>query len=388
MPAIPKFEGAISTRVIIGENAIDQVGEFARDLGAKKILLVTDRGIVKAGHAERALAALREADLTATVFDRVIENPTNQVVEACVTVARAAKIDTIIGLGGGSSMDTAKGCNFLLTHGGRMQDYWGFGKATRPMLPLIAIPTTAGTGSECQSFALITDETTHRKMACGDKKAAARIAILDPTLTLTQPKSVTTSTGIDAIAHALETAVTKKRSELSGQLSRVAFLMLAAGFSRVLAQPDDLDARAKMQLGAAYAGAAIENSMLGAAHSAANPLTARFGIVHGRAIGLMLPQIVRFNGQDPAIQSIYAELAQAAGIADSNASTEFAWKALLPWLNTQLRLAEIPTSLTAYGIPPEAIPSLAQEATQEWTAQFNPRPICVKDFQSLYEMTL
>src|SRR5207244_13482634 len=117
---------------------------------------------------------------------------------------KAAGIDAIVGLGGGSSMDTAKGCNFILTNGGRMQNYWGVGKAAKPMLPLIAIPTTAGTGSECQSAALITDEITHQKMACLDPKAAARVAVLDPMLTLSQPARVTARTGIDAIAHALE----------------------------------------------------------------------------------------------------------------------------------------------------------------------------------------
>src|SRR5262249_59132799 len=131
-------------------------------------------------------------------------------VDKCVEVARAAGADTIVGLGGGSSMDTAKGSNFILTNGGQIKDYWGIGKAKLPMLPLIAIPTTGGTGSECQSFALITDEQTHQKMACGDPKAAARVAILDPALTVSQPTRVTACSGIDAVAHAVETAVTSK----------------------------------------------------------------------------------------------------------------------------------------------------------------------------------
>src|SRR5882672_6856380 len=136
-------------------------------------------------------------------------------VDICLAVARAARVDAIVGLGGGSSMDTAKGCNFLLTNGGRIQDYWGVGKAGRPMLPFIAIPTTAGTGSECQSAALIADEHTHQKMACLDPKAAARVALLDPVLTLSQPPRVTACTGIDAIAHAVETAVSTRRNPLS-----------------------------------------------------------------------------------------------------------------------------------------------------------------------------
>ena len=221
-------------------------------------------------------AACDAAGVNVTIFDEVKENPTTREVDQCLEVARAVRPQLIIGLGGGSSMDTAKGCNFVLTNGGRMQDYWGVGKATKPMLPLIAVPTTAGTGSECQSFALIADEKTHQKMACGDPKAAPRVAILDPLLTVTQPRQVAACTGIDAIAHAVETAVTKKRNELSWLYSREAFRLMTANFDCVFEQPDNLEARAAMQLGAAYAGTAIENSMLGAAHSAANPLTARF----------------------------------------------------------------------------------------------------------------
>ena len=220
--------------------------------------------------------------------DGVIENPTTRCVENCVQAARAAGADILIGLGGGSSMDTAKGCNFLLTNGGQMRDYWGVGKATKSMLPLIAIPTTAGTGSECQSAALIADEVTHQKMACLDPKAAARIAILDPELTLSQPRRVAACTGIDALSHAVETAVTTKRSPLSRAYSLEAFRLCGGHLSRALNEPGDLEARSGMLLGAAFAGTAIENSMLGAAHAAANPLTARFGVTHGVAVGLML----------------------------------------------------------------------------------------------------
>src|ERR1039457_2810437 len=163
------------TRVVFGVNSIERVGELAKSLAARKVLLVTDHGIVAAGHAGRVQALLQAAGMHVTCFEQVQENPTTQCVERCVEVARGAAIDTIVGLGGGSSMDTAKGCNFILTNGGQMKDYWGIGRATRPMLPLLAIPTTGGTGSECQSFALITDEQTHQKMACGDPTAAARI---------------------------------------------------------------------------------------------------------------------------------------------------------------------------------------------------------------------
>src|SRR5207249_2605584 len=295
----------------------DQVGRLARELQVENVLLVTDPGIVAAGHVQRVCASLAAADLSVTVFEQVHENPTARDVTDCVAVAKGADIDSIIGLGGGSAMDTAKGCNFILTNGGRIHDYRGVGKARHPMLPLLAIPTTAGTGSECQSFALIADEQTHEKMACGDPKAAARIAILDPTLTLSQPQWVTACTGIDAIAHVVETAVTKKRNALSLMYAHEGFKLTVPNLPRIFENPKDLEARGRMQLGAAMAGMAIENSMLGAAHAAANPLTAHFGIVHGQAVGLMLPHVVRFNGQDPLIRHAYAELASAPEIARS-----------------------------------------------------------------------
>src|SRR5690349_12591347 len=207
------------TRVITGAGSVVRVGRLARELGVKDILVVTDPGIAAAGHAGRVQQSLIDAGLRVTLFDHAKENPTTKCVDDCLAVARSAGIDCLIGLGGGSSMDTAKGCNFILTNGGQMKDYWGVGKATQPMLPFIAIPTTAGTGSEMQCAALIADEVTHQKMACLDPKCAAAIAILDPELTLSQPPRVTACTGIDAIAHAVETAVTTKRNPVSQTLS-------------------------------------------------------------------------------------------------------------------------------------------------------------------------
>jgi len=381
------FDFQPRTRVIFGAGAVDRVGELARTIGTNA-LLVTDPGIVAAGHVERARRGLDAAGVSVTIFDRVRENPTTREVDECLEVARAVPPNLIIGLGGGSSMDTAKGCNFILTNGGRMQDYWGVGKATKPMLPLIAVPTTAGTGSECQSFALIADEKTHNKMACGDPKAAPCVAILDPMLTVTQPRQVAACTGIDAVAHAVETAVTKKRNELSWLYSREAFRLTAANLDYILQQPDNLEARAAMQLGAAYAGTAIENSMLGAAHSAANPLTARFGIIHGQAVGVMLPHVVRFNAQQPDAAAIYAELARFAGLAAWRDRAQQAVEALIARIESLLRAGQMPPSLSALSIPPFRLPKLAEEAAGQWTAQFNPRRITASDFEAIYAAAL
>lgn len=378
------FDHQPRTRLVYGAGSVGRVGELARETGIQRPLLVTDPGIAAAGHLDLVRRSLQAAGIEFVLFDKVRENPTTADVENCLQVARSSPVDGIIGLGGGSSLDTAKGCNFLLTNGGRMHDYWGVGKARKAMLPLIAIPTTAGTGSECQSFALIADETTHQKMACGDPKAAARLALLDPALTLSQPPRVTACTGMDALSHALETAVTRRRTPLSLAYSRQAFALCSANLRRVLKNPNDLEGRAGMLLGAALSGLAIENSMLGAAHAAANPLTAHFNVAHGLAVGIMLPSVVRFNAQDPATFQLYGSLdLDSAG--EGNGSPETKVERLVAGLDALLRLASMPRCLAECGVKRASIPLLAAEAGKQWTAGFNPRPITEVDFVRLYE---
>ena len=289
------FDFQPHTRVVFGDGAFSQLGGLARELGFTRTLLVADRGLLGCGFVETAARLLAKSGIAVFAFHDFEANPDSKMIEAGRDFAAPLKIDSIIGLGGGSSLDCAKGINFLLTNGGRMQDYWGFAKAQKPMLPMIGIPTTAGTGSEAQSYALISDAVTHVKMACGDPKAAFRVALLDPSLTVSQPASVAATAGFDAISHAVESYVTTRRNAFSALFAREAWRLLEANYEGVLSNPGNLAARGAMQLGAYYAGLAIENSMLGAAHACANPLTARYGTDHGIAIALMLPTVVRWN---------------------------------------------------------------------------------------------
>ena len=249
-PAAP-FDFQPLGRVVFGPGTLGQLGDLVRSVGGSRALLVTDPGLEHAGHPQRATASMREAGVEVFTFDGVKENPTDREVEAGVVFARTHAVDCIVAVGGGSSMDCAKGVNFLLTNGGRMIDYRGHGKATKPMLPSVGVPTTAGTGSEAQSYALITDEKSHLKMACGDKKAAFRVSILDPDVTLSQPRGVTAVTGLDAVAHAIESFVCTKRNAVSAVCSLAAWKYLEPNFERVMETPDDLAARSAMQLGAA-----------------------------------------------------------------------------------------------------------------------------------------
>ncbi len=380
------FDFEPRTRIVFGPDSIDRLGELARELGARRALVVSDPGVIAAGHMQRGVDALSSAGVQTFHFDHVHENPTTRDVAAAAALAKECRPDLLVGLGGGSSMDCAKGLNFIYTNGGQMRDYWGVGKATEPMLPMIAVPTTAGTGSEAQSFALISDHETHAKMACGDKKAACRIALLDPKLTLTQPPRVTALTGIDALAHALETFVTKRRNPLSLAFSREAWRLLSANFGRVLEDPQDLEARSAMQLGACLAGLAIENSMLGAAHALANPLTANFGVVHGQAIGIMLPHVIRFNGME--FPHWYEELFQAAGksVGGNGApGGRGGAEALAEFVGSLLAKAGLAERLSQCGVPRESLGKLAQDAVGQWTGTFNPRPLQAESLEELYE---
>lgn len=381
------FHIQTQVRLVFGCGKLTSLGRLATELRGRRVLLVTDRGIVEAGHVHHAVASLEQANLEVSVFDQVCENPTTADVSACVAAAQSHGADILVGLGGGSSMDTAKGCNFILTNGGEMKDYWGIGKASKPMLPLIAIPTTAGTGSECQSFALIADEKTHQKMACGDPKAAAAIAILDPELTLSQPRRVTACTGVDALSHALESAVSLKRNRYSWLHSNEATRLILHALPAVLKDPDDLDARGKMLLGAALAGIAIENSMLGAAHAAANPLTAQFNVIHGTAVGMMLPHVMRRNATLEAVSTAYADLAKTCHLTTSEDMSKGA-ESLIHGVECLLKEAGIPNRLPEQGVRVENLQALASSAAQQWTGRFNPVPLGEEDFLTLYQQAM
>ena len=374
----------LPVEIVHEPGALDRLGHHAQALGIQRPLIVSDPGLLAAGHIDRALTSLRIAECIPSVFSAVRENPTTEDVDACLQAATEHGCDGFIGLGGGSSMDTAKGCNFLLTNGGKMRDYWGKNKAEAPMLPMIAIPTTAGTGSECQGFALITDPDSHRKMACGDSKAVPALVILDPALTLTQPPFVAACTAMDALSHAIETAVTTAATPQSVRWSHTAFHLLVPAFNDILADPQDLPARARLQCGAAFAGAAIEASMLGMAHAMANPLTATFDTVHGQAVGYCLPAVIRFNGRFPEAAAGYHAL-WMAGSPDTVSSPAEAVEYVAETVERLLIASRLAPTAWPQAPSDELIQRLAHSAADQWTAQFNPRTPSVEDFVAQYQ---
>lgn len=369
--------GAI--RVLFGSGRRRDAGKLIADLGCARVLLVSDPGIRQAGHLDEMQSILGRHGFDVCTFDGVDENPTCQQVEEGAAIASPHEPDCIVALGGGSAMDCAKGINFLLTNGGKMADYWGFGRATEPLMPSIGIPTTAGTGSEAQSYALISDSNSHRKMACGDPTGRFRAVILDPELTASAPRRVAAAAGLDAVSHAVETYVTTSHNPISTMLARQAWMLLEPNLEASLQDGAAIKTRGRVLLAAHLAGAAIEQSMLGAAHAGANPLTAAFDIPHGQAVALLLPHVVRFNSA--VVENEYLELGKAAGLASSISGGD----ALAQRIDEMRDRAGLPTRLQQLGISAAELPELATAAAREWTAKFNPRPVSEVELLSLYE---
>ena len=376
------FDFQLRTRVVFGEGALARLGDLARELSFTRTLVVADRGIVAAGHVDRAADSLNAAGIASCFFHDFDANPDTRMVEAGRAQAATSAIDSIVAIGGGSSLDCAKGINFVLTNGGTMRDYQGFGKASRPMLPSIGIPTTAGTGSEAQAYALISDAETHAKLACGDPKAAFRVAILDPALTLSQPQRVTAIAGFDAISHAVESYVTTHRTPISDLFARDGWRLLDGHFERVMADPGDLVARGAMLVGAHEAGIAIDQSMLGATHACANPITAHHGTTHGIAIAVMLPHVVRWNSDH--VGNRYAFLLRAAG-RNGPAIARNAAECLAERLEALRRAGGLPSTLRDLGVPREGLATLAADAATQWTGTCNPRPFDAAAALDLYD---
>jgi alcohol dehydrogenase len=350
------FDFRPRTRVVFGAGEFARLGEVARELGGTKCLLVAEREMLDCGYAQEAIRTLKARRMEVCAFHDFDRGPSADMVDAGAAFAAPLSVNLIVGLGGGSSLDCARAINFVLSNGGSIRNYWGYGKAAQPMLPMIAVPTSAGSGSEAQTYATVSDPKTNQRILCGDAKAAFRAAILDPKLTLSQPKALAAATGYDAISHAIETLVSTRRTALSDCFSRSAWRLLNTNFERMIKDPHDIEARGGMLIGAHFGGLAIENSMLGAAHACAIPVTMRFPVAHGVAIATLLSRVVEWNM--PAAAKQYEEL-NAGDLARR--------------LRELASMAELPVSLRDAAVPREALPALAEEAGSQWAGRFNPR---------------
>ncbi|MFB0506628.1 MAG: iron-containing alcohol dehydrogenase [Thermodesulfobacteriota bacterium] len=373
--------------ILAGMGSLERLGEEVKALEARKALLVTDRGVMESGIAEKIQALLKKEGIEIDIFDRVISDPDIGCAEGCIGMAKRGKYDVIIGVGGGSSMDIASVASVMSTNPGRVQDYLGINLVKNPGIPTILIPTTAGTGAEVTPNAILTDVEAKLKKAVVSPYIFPRVAIVDPLLSVSMPPAVTSSSGIDALTHAIESYTSNNATILTDLFAREAIILIGRSLRTAVANGNNLQARCDMSIGSLYAGIAIANAGTAAVHALAYPLGGQFNVAHGIANGLLLPYVMEFNvlGDIPK----FAAIAQFLGEKVEH----------LPLLEQAYRAAEavkaiyrdlkIPQSLTELKVPREAIPEMAKAAMKVTRLMVNnPRGMTVEDIARIYEKAL
>ncbi|MEN2991798.1 iron-containing alcohol dehydrogenase [Tistrella sp. BH-R2-4] len=380
-----------TTRSIVSEaGACARLGQIMRDLGATRVMVVTDPGVRKFGLLDVGLDSLTAAGLEPLVFDGVVADPPAEVVEAAAAEARAQGIDGVVGLGGGSSMDVAKLVAFLAATPVGLETIYGVGNARGRRLPLVQVPTTAGTGSEVTPISIVTTGAAEKKGVVSGL-LLPDVALLDADLTLGLPRHVTAATGVDAMVHAIEAYTSAhKKNPLSDVLAREALRLLGGAIHRVCGDGRDRAARADMMLGALLAGQAFANAPVAAVHALAYPLGGHFHVPHGLSNSLVLPHVLRFNLENEAAARAYGELAPIVfpGIdrsgGDRAVSARFA--DALGGLTADLGLE---TRLSQVGVGHNHLPLLAEDAMKQTRLLINnPRSVTLDDARAIYEAAL
>jgi alcohol dehydrogenase class IV len=370
--------------ILTGMGAIEKLGEEAKGLEAKQALLVTDKGVLASGVDQKIKDQLKNESIGFDVFDGVISDPDIACAEACIEMAKQGNYDLIIGLGGGSSMDIASVASVMCTNAGTIHDFLGINLVKNAGTPTILIPTTAGTGAEVTPNAILTDTEANLKKAVVSPYILPRLAIVDPLLTVSMPDTVTSSSGIDALTHAIECYTSNKATILSDLFAKEAIIMIGRSLRTAVADGSNLEARYDMAIGSFYAGIAITNSGVTAVHALAYPLGGQFHVAHGVANGLLLPYVMEFNAMGSI--SRFSEIARLMEEKVEHLTPlEQAYHAAKA-VKSLYRDLKIPQSLTELGIPKDAIPDMAKAAMEVTRLMGNnPRSMTAEDAEKIYE---
>ncbi len=370
----------------IGAGASSELGNILSQLGLSRPLIVTDKHLVELGKIEKLMGSLDSPKVRATLFSDVVLDPTVASVEACLAFLRAGNYDCVVGFGGGSSMDTAKAVAVLAVHGGAMSSYKVPHIQDSPGLPIIAIPTTAGTGSETTRFTIISDEKTNEKMLCIGLGFLPTASLVDYEQSFSMPKDLTAATGLDALCHALEGYVSKKTHPFSQNIATQAMRAIAPNLRRAYADPSDRYAREAVMLGASLAGIAFSNSSVALIHGMARPIGAFFHVAHGLSIAMLMPAVIEFTA--PAAPELYAGAARAMGLAIDGESNESAVKKLVNEFIAFNQDLQVPTP-KSYGINPDRwtqlLPTMAEQSIASGSPGNNPRAATAEQQVQLYK---
>ncbi len=373
--------------ILAGIGSLERLGEQAKELEAKKALLVTDKGVMESGIGDKVQAALKKEGIEVDIFDKVISDPDIGCAEGCIQMAKRESYDLIIGVGGGSPMDIASVTSVMCTNPGRIHDYLGVNLVKNPGIATILVPTTAGTGAEVTPNAILTDVDAKLKKAIVSHHILPKVAIVDPLLSVSMPPTVTSSSGIDALTHAIESYTSNNATVLTDLFAKEATILIGRSLRTAVANGSNLGARYDMSIGSLYAGIALANAGVTAVHALAYPLGGQFNVAHGIANGLLLPYVMEFNvlGDVPK----FAQIAQLLGEkVEQLPLLEQAYHAANAVKGIYKDL-KIPQSLTELGVLKETVPDMAKAAMNVTRLMGNnPREMTVEDIERIYEKAL
>jgi len=372
-------------RIIMGPGSVKTIGAEVKTLGISRVLIVTDKGVIAAGLMKPIEESLKASKVKYAVFDKVEPDPRYEIVADCVETARQSKAQMLIGLGGGSPMDTAKGVAFLATNGGRLQDYMGINPPRAP-LPSICIPTTAGTSSEVTNNIVFTDSATRFKFGLSGPHCAATRALVDPEMTITLPKGMTAATGLDALTHAIESITSRGAYDLTRSLALDAVRLIGEWLPVAVEHGENRQARERMMMACLEGGIAFNQSGLTIVHAMSHPVSGWCGTAHGVANAILLPHVMAYNvGYD--IEG-FARVAEALGVDTRGMTRAQAAAASVDRVRELNRMLGIPDGLGSCGVTEADLPNLIADSMKSAGIRRNPRPTTEADIEAIYRQAM
>ena len=379
------FNFSVPQDVIFGKGSLQRLPELLQKTAGKKVLIISDKGLEAIGVVDRVEEIVKPSGVAYKRFVDLQANPTIDNVNTAYEEYKSFGADSIIALGGGSPMDVAKSVALLAAHGGKVSDYFGFDKVPGPVVPMIAIPTTAGTGSEVTASSVITDAATNFKMAVISHHLIPGYALLDPELIMTMPASVAAACGVDAFIHAMEAYVSKAANPFTDAVAEKAMEMIGGNLRQFVASRDNEDAACNMMMGSTLAGMAFAWAKLGNIHAMSHPVSGYFGVAHGVANAILMPTIVEFNAlaDNGRYRKIYDRLTNGKKADDS-----FVPQMLVEEIRRLNKELGIPATLSEVGVTEDKIPAMAVDAMKSGNILVNPRITTIKDVEELYRKTM
>jgi alcohol dehydrogenase len=379
------FRFKVPQNIEFGIGSLNKLPEILKESKSENVLLISDRGLEKLGVVKKVVDIIEKAGIKCTSYLDVIPNPTVDVVNEAAAKYEEVKATSIIALGGGSPMDVAKAVGVLANFGGKITDYEGNHKVPGPVVPIIAIPTTAGTGSEVTASAVITDEERNYKFSVFSYEILPKYAVLDPELIMTAPAHIAAACGVDALIHAMEAYISNNASPFSDSMAEKAMELIGKNIRRFVANRQDTEAASAMMIGSTFAGISFAWARLGNVHAMSHPVSAYFHVPHGVANSILLPTVFEYNAlaDNGRYEKIYKYICEGNGEV-----TNFKPEMLVEEIKKLNVVLGIPNSLSEVGVTEDMIPAMAEDAMKSGNIPANPRQTTLKDIVELYKKAL